>query len=122
MGKKIIVAIDDSPVLLTTLQGILADRFDFRGFSGVKRALRYLDSYDVDLIILDIRMPIMDGHEILEHIKKVPALKNVPVLMLSSSTSVKDIRQSVTEGASDYILKPVDSDILLKKITALIES
>ncbi|MCR5481904.1 MAG: response regulator [Clostridia bacterium] len=120
MRKKIITAIDDSPVLLTTLQGILAERFEFRGFSGVDRALRYLNSHVVDLIILDIRMPMMDGHQLLAAIREIPDLKEVPVLMLTSSTSVTDIRKAVSEGASDYILKPVDTEILEKKIASLI--
>lgn len=61
-----------------------------------------------DIILLDISLPLMDGFELLTAIKADPALKRIPVVMLSTSSSSKDISRSYECGAASYITKPGD--------------
>lgn len=73
------------------------------------------------LLILDIRMPKVDGIEVLERIKKYPKLKTIPVVMLTSSGSPSDIKQCAKMGCQDYVLKPMDGDDfrgVIKRVTA----
>ena len=62
------------------------------------------------LLILDIRMPKVDGIEVLEQIKKYPKLKTIPVVMLTSSGAPSDIKRCAKMGCQDYVLKPMDGD------------
>jgi CheY-like chemotaxis protein len=70
----------------------------------------YADATRPDLILLDINLPRIDGNEVLVYIKTNPVLKSIPVIMLSTSTSEKDIAESYKNFANSYISKPADLD------------
>lgn len=69
-----------------------------------------------DLILLDINLPKKNGHEVLEYIKEKDELKQIPVIMLTTSSSEKDILLSNKNHANSFITKPVDVDHFLKVI------
>lgn len=69
-----------------------------------------------DLILLDINLPKKNGHEVLEYIKEKVELKQIPVIMLTTSSSEKDILLSNKNHANSFITKPVDVDHFLKVI------
>lgn len=115
--KKSIVAVDDSGLMLRTLERLLGKGYVYRGFSKGMRALKYLeDEGRPDLIILDIDMPEIDGYEMLKSIRETEHLKNVPVLFLTSNNDKSNVIKAVTEGINDYVVKPIDEEILMKKI------
>jgi len=70
----------------------------------------FRDSEVPDLILLDINLPRMDGTEVLSVIKSDPELRRIPVIMLTTSSSEKDILTSYDNHANCYITKPVDLD------------
>ena len=72
-----------------------------------------------DLILLDVNLPKKNGHEVLEYIKEKDALKQIPVIMLTTSSSEKDILMSYKNHANCYITKPVDVDNFLKVIYSI---
>lgn len=63
-----------------------------------------------DLILLDLKMPVIDGHEVLRQIKRVERLKRIPVVVLSSSREEGDRALSYDNGANSYLVKPVSFD------------
>ncbi len=63
-----------------------------------------------DLILLDLKMPVMDGYEVLRQIKAAPTLKRIPVIVLSSSSEEGDRAISYDSGANSYLVKPVSFD------------
>jgi DNA-binding response OmpR family regulator len=69
-----------------------------------------------DLIVLDIVMQGMSGHEVLMKLKKDPRLATIPVIMLTGQTEQKDVVSAIYSGAIDYIIKPVDMDMLIQRI------
>lgn len=69
-----------------------------------------------DLVILDIDMPEINGYEMLKSIRETEHLKNVPVLFLTSNNDKSNVIKAVTEGVNDYVVKPIDEEILMKKI------
>lgn len=69
-----------------------------------------------DLILLDINIPIYNGHEVLKHIKNEPSLKNIPVVVLSTSSSQKDINLAYENHANSYITKPLEVEDFLKAV------
>ena len=122
-GVKRIVAVDDCNVILKTLKNMLdKEAYDVHPFSSGKRALQFLMQKDQipDLIILDIEMPEMNGYVLLERIKQIEHLENVPVIFLTANNEKKQVVKAVTGGANDYVVKPLDKDILMKKIKSLL--
>ena len=63
-----------------------------------------------DLILLDLKMPVVDGHEVLQQIKQFPKLKRIPVVVLSSSKEEGDRALTYDNGANSYLVKPVSFD------------
>lgn len=74
-----------------------------------------------DLILLDINIPILNGHEVLKIVKHDPELKKIPVIMLTTSSSTKDINLSYENYANSYVIKPIDMEEFLKAMLKIEE-
>lgn len=71
------------------------------------------------LVLLDLKLPKLDGHEVLERIRANPRTKHVPVIVMSASTQPEDIRRSYELGANAYIRKPIELDEFRQSAKAL---
>jgi two-component system chemotaxis response regulator CheY len=80
-----------------------------------------LHGQEIALVILDVNMPEMDGMETLAHIKADPALKAIPVMMLTTDSDRSRIIQAVRAGAANYLTKPFSQDDLMAKIAACLQ-
>lgn len=120
-NKKNIVAVDDSGIVLKMLIKVLGDKYELNVFSVGKRALQFLKDRTPDLIILDIDMPEINGYEMLKMIKEREHLKNVPVIFLTSNNDKNYVIKAVAGGAKDYVVKPIDEEILLDKVHSALE-
>ena len=103
---------------------LFTKRFQKRGVEVFSRsngpdALRFLDENQVDVVVLDVRMPKMDGIEVLKEIKKRHPL--VQVIMLTGHGSVNSGIQGMSHGAYDYVMKPFNLDDLMGRITQAVE-
>ena len=77
-------------------------------------ALRILDDdADIDLVVMDVMMPELDGYETIAHIRAQPQFESLPIICLTAKAMQGDREKSIAAGASDYIAKPVDTDQLL---------
>jgi len=76
----------------------------------LRRRGRYENATIPDLILLDLNLPVKNGHAVLAEIKQDPLLKRIPVIILTTSESEKDVLESYNLQASAYITKPVDFD------------
>ena len=74
----------------------------------------------LQLVLLDVKLPKVDGIEVLSKIKSSPALRSVPVVMLTSSMEKRDVAYSYASGANSYIVKPVDFDQLIDALSTTI--
>ena len=83
-------------------------------------ALEVLDKKHIDLILLDIMMPRMDGYEFTEVIRANPALGDIPILMVTAKDTPVDKRKGFIIGTDDYMVKPVDEDEMILRIAALL--
>lgn len=119
--KKIFIAVDDSGIILKTLEKLLGGTYEYHAFSKGMRALKYLKEEDTpDLIILDIEMPEIDGYEMLEMIREKEELKQVPVLFLTSNNDRQHVVKAISGGADDYALKPIDEEGFMEKVHSLL--
>jgi len=91
-------------------------------------AIQYLDQNEdegygdvtkPDLVLLDINLPKISGHEVLKHIKTTQELKQTPVVMLTTSSDEVDIRKSYNNHVNCYITKPVDVDSFIEAISTI---
>ena len=120
MGRALIV--DDSRVNRLVLARLLASlgltsvEAD-NGRSALER-LRDEDQPDIDVVLLDILMPEMDGYETLAEIKADPALRSVPVIVISGVEELESAVRCIEMGAADYLTKPFNPAILGARINA----
>lgn len=89
--------------------------------SGGEEALRTLDQADVDVVLLDLMMPDMDGHEVLRRIKEHPEWRATPVIVISGRQDMDGIIECIEAGADDYLFKPFNPVLLQARIKAGIE-
>jgi CheY-like chemotaxis protein len=79
----------------------------------------YSDAEVPDMILLDINIPIFNGHEVLSQIKKEPTLKKIPVIMLTTSSNQKDIDLAYENHCNSYVKKPLDMADFLSAIVKI---
>jgi CheY-like chemotaxis protein len=117
MSKKILVADDEPDVLFMTA-------FSLRTVGGfeVIEARNGLEAVEAaqrehpDLIILDIKMPRMNGYDACRQLQQIEELKDVPVIFLSAKGQRQEIEEGLSLGAVDYILKPFAPEELISKV------
>jgi len=114
-----ILAVDDQPANLRLLDAVLSPRGYrvIRASSG-EQALELLPSSGVDLVLLDIVMPGIDGYEVCRRIRSAPDTAFLPVVMVTASGNQEKIR-AIEAGADDFVSKPFDQSELLARVASL---
>jgi len=116
--SQTIALVDDDRNILTSISMALeAEGFKVRTYSDGAEALRAITATPVDLAVLDIKMPRMDGMELLQRLRKTSA---VPVIFLTSKDDEVDEVLGLRMGADDYIKKPFSQRLLIERIRALL--
>ena len=122
LGKTIkkILIIDDEADLVTMLRTRLeANHFKVIVAKNGREGLLEWKKHSPDLIILDVSMPEMDGYTFIQEFKSINGLKDVPIIVLTAKSHMKDIFK--IEGVKDYIIKPFDKTELLAKINRALD-
>ena len=115
--KPSILVVDDTPANLTLMTGLLQDDYQVRAATSGEKALKIAFSDNPpDLILLDIMMPEMDGHEVCRRLKADDKTREIPVIFLTAMSEVEDEEKGLNLGAVDYITKPVSPPIALVRI------
>jgi DNA-binding response OmpR family regulator len=115
-GKKVLLA-DDETIFLRNLTRLLLVRgFDVVSVEDGKSAIKTFEANDFDVVVLDLRMPGIDGISALKEMKKLGRLTET--LILTGHGSDDSRREALDLGAFDYLAKPLDLDLLLARIEA----
>lgn len=114
-----ILIVDDFEMNRDMLSDMLSDDYDIVEAADGEEALSILKErvYDIDLVLLDIIMPAVDGFGVLDVMKRYHWIDNTPVIMISSETSQSYIRKAFELGVTDYIIRPFDSFIIHKRVS-----
>ena len=114
---RVLVVDDETDIVSTIEYRLKFNEIDVITAANGKEGLEKAAKEKPDLILLDINMPVMDGHEMLERLKHSPDLKNIPVIMLTAFSDAKDVAKAADLGVADYITKPFDFTDLMGKIS-----
>ena len=118
MKKTRILAVDDEPAIRKLMSSYLKGK----GYEPIlagdgKEALRLLNENDLELVILDVKMPGIDGFEVCRLIREY---SSVPIIMLTAMGRDEDVLRGLECGADDYVTKPFNVDILLARIQSVL--
>lgn len=114
--KKTLLLVDDTPINLHLLEGVLTPEYTTRTASSGQAALEIANTQPIDLILLDIMMPEMDGHEVCRRLKENPTTRDIPIIFVTAMGKDADELRGLEFGAVDYITKPINLPILRARV------
>ena len=120
MSARVLV-VDDIPANVKLLEArLMADYFDVLCAHSGAEALEILDRNMVDIVLLDVMMPDMDGFEVCRRIKAKPQTMHIPVVMVTALDQVQDRVTGLQAGADDFLTKPVNDTALISRVKSLV--
>ncbi len=120
MHRERILTVDDDPDILDVLQLTLSEHYEVYQANNGKEGLQLVNQKNPDLIITDYMMPVMNGREFCQTLKKDILLQHIPVIMLTGKGEVKDMVGGIDAGADDYLVKPFEPEELLARIRMIL--
>jgi DNA-binding response OmpR family regulator len=115
-----VMLVEDNTDLLESMEMLLSNHFEvFTAVDG-QDALEKLSNVKPDVIVSDIMMPRMDGYQLLQSVREIPELKNVPIILLTALGQDENLISGYNLGADDYFVKPVRTKVLISRIQNLL--
>ena len=120
--RQKILIVDDAKFNRDILKEFLGETYDYLEAENGNQAIQMIgENIGIDLMLLDINMPQMNGFEVLEIMKRSQCIDETPVIMISSEESVDTMRKAYEMGITDYITRPFDSVIVKKRVQNTLE-
>jgi two-component system, OmpR family, alkaline phosphatase synthesis response regulator PhoP len=121
--KPTILIVDDTPANIDLLKGLLRERYRIKAATSGEKALAIAaKAPPPDLILLDVMMPDLDGHETCRRLKADPGTADIPVFFVTGRLDPAERATGLALGALDYLLKPVDPERLLERVAAVLDT
>ncbi len=121
MSRKIILTVEDQPNIRRLITYVLTKAgYKVLQAGDGAAAVRVLQQNIPDLILLDLRMPKMDGFELLTLLRKYEAAASVPVVILTSLNTPRDLDRALQLGVVDYLTKPIDPRALVERVREIV--
>ncbi|MEO5353827.1 MAG: response regulator [Magnetococcus sp. XQGC-1] len=114
--KPAVLIVDDYPGNILAIKTILREEYTLFTASNGLDAVHIAQTEPVDLILLDVAMPDMDGFEVCKHLKSLPATQDIPVIFITALDGVLDEQRGLEVGAIDYITKPFSRAIVVARV------
>lgn len=119
--RETILVVDDSPIMADTLGGILRPLYQVKSASNTPDALAIAQSTRPSLILLDVTLPGMGGHELCRRLKADLRSSDIPIILVSASSDEEEDRLGLELGAADYLHKPINPALLLHRVRIHLE-
>ncbi|MDR2543004.1 MAG: response regulator [Treponema sp.] len=111
-----ILAVDDVPSVLKSIELALKDTFNVHALSKSEDVMDFLRDNKPDLILLDNLMPVLTGFDLIPLIRVSPVHKNTPIVIVTTESRIEYVREAISLGATDYVLKPFEPKELRDKV------
>lgn len=121
VGKDTVMIVDDELMNLQAVKTIFGIRYQVLTAKSGEEALELLKNHRVDLFLLDLHMPEMDGLELFDHIRDIPWAEDLPVIFLTGDTEPETEIKIFRAGAMDYLKKPVIAQVALQRVNRILE-
>jgi CheY-like chemotaxis protein len=118
--KAVILAIDDMPEALASINEILGDDYDVRLAKSAAAAMTLLRTEKVDVILLDIEMPIFSGFDFHDYVKAKPDMKSIPILWVTAEKNPAAVEKAMSSGAAGFLSKPFTADMIKTEISKIL--
>ncbi|MDE2489684.1 MAG: response regulator [Elusimicrobia bacterium] len=118
--RRVVIVDDDAMVRESVRLGLEAAGIAASAVEDASRALETIRAEKPDLVVLDLYMPAVDGREIARALKSDPATAKTPILFFSGSNEAIDVVSGLDAGGADYVTKPIDGEVLVRKIRSLL--
>ena len=119
--EQTILLIDDDALTLRIARKMFEGLYRMDAVQSGEEALTYLNAHMPDLILLDLHMPGMDGHRVMQILKKKDGIKDIPVIFLTADDETESEVQGFQEGAMDFIKKPFVKEVAMQRIQRILE-
>ena len=119
--KQTVLVVDDATENIDVIVSLLKEQYKVKAAVNGMKALKIVEKNMPDLILLDIMMPEMDGHEVIKRLKSNPATCDIPVIFLTGKTEATDETRGFELGAVDYILKPFNPSVVKARVDTQME-
>lgn len=120
-APPLILIVDDDEISSKAVMGMLQDTYCVISAKSGEEAFGLLEEQIPDLVLLDVHMPDMDGHDVLRNIKKNPDYADIPVIFLTSDEDERTEIQGLDEGAIDFLRKPFQKAVARQRIRRILE-
>ena len=121
MKTPSVLVVDDEPDNFDVIEALLTQQnYQLHYVTNGPDAIAYLDSFQPDLILLDVMMPDMDGMEVCQKIKSLPQWSVVPIIMVTALNSKSDLARCLATGADDFISKPINALELRARVHSML--
>ncbi len=114
--RQTILIVDDTPDNITLLSSLLKEKYNTKVATNGATALQIVSGGGVDLVLLDVMMPELDGYETCRRMKQDPKTADVPVIFLTAKSQPEDEAMGLRMGAVDYLTKPISPPILFARV------
>ena len=122
-GKKKVLIADDEPNIVTALEFLLRrGGYEVLIARNGDAALKLIDTYEPDLVLLDVMMPVKSGYEVCQRIRERADWRHIKIIMLTATGREAEMQKGLSAGADLYVSKPFSTDKLLAAIHGLLEA
>jgi two-component system cell cycle response regulator DivK len=121
--KATLLYVEDDSNNRTLVRRILeAENYQLVDAANASQAMKFLKEHKIDLILMDINMPEMDGYALTAKIKSTPEYAKIPIIAMTANVMRGDRERSLEAGCDGYIQKPIDIDLLTQQVERFLRS
>lgn len=114
-----VLLIDDDKDFREIVRGWLVPRYQMIAFPDGEELIDALDAVKPDVLLMDVRLPGLDGYRLCREVRASPRYAALPILFITGAASLDDFLQSADAGGTDYLIKPVERTTLMAKLDRL---
>ena len=118
--KKSILVVDDDITTLTAIRKILEHNYNISLAKSASQAWEILNNTPVDLILLDVEMPMMSGLDFINYLQSNEVFTHIPIIFVTSHGTQDVLKKAMVSGAKSFIVKPVSEESLIEKIKSVL--